>query len=224
MNDPAFDVTQAGNVLPFPSGLAGLTETETLAQRARNIAAQVAELRERNVALSNTIVGAYHRSIQLELEARAQDLTRSAPSSLLDVLSAEGFAWRDIAKMLHVSVPAVRRWRSGEMPTGQHRVAIARLVSFIKILSTDFGVEAVASWLEIPLVEGLATSGIDLYAADRLDLLCDLAAGRLRAEVAMDTAFQGWRGRVDHEWQVETAPDGLPMISPRQAPDGPGDV
>ncbi|MGH9103705.1 MAG: hypothetical protein ACRDYD_12095, partial [Acidimicrobiales bacterium] len=66
----------------------------------------------------------HHQVFQAQLNAKARDMAKRPAIEMLDELAGRGFAWRDIARLVGVSVPAVRRWRQGESPTGPHLLAI----------------------------------------------------------------------------------------------------
>src|SRR5665648_129678 len=82
-----------------------------------------------DVAETNRRAGEVHRqAVARQLDAKARGLARGGMGELLNQLADCGFAWRDIAALARVSVPAVRRWRQGETPTGEHLLEVARLV------------------------------------------------------------------------------------------------
>jgi hypothetical protein len=150
----------------------------------------------------------HHQAIDAQLNAKARDLAKRPVADLLDSIARRGFAWRDIARLVGVSVPAVRRWRQGEAATGHHLLAIARLLAFIEILRVDHLVSDVASWMEIPLVPEGPLTGIDLAVDGRFGDLLDLAAGHDSPEAVLDRWQPGWRARYVSEFEVFEAPDG----------------
>ncbi|BDR52201.1 hypothetical protein KIM372_01080 [Bombiscardovia nodaiensis] len=42
---------------------------------------------------------------------RVASISNQSMETLLEQISDLGFAWRDVARMLHVSVPAIQKWR-----------------------------------------------------------------------------------------------------------------
>lgn len=136
------------------------------------------------------------------LQGRRAECSLRTAVDLLSELSERGFAWSDIAQLLKVSVPALRKWRLGESdPTADHRRSIATLVAFIQILEEQCRVDDVASWLEIPLIDDFNIDAFELYVGDRLDLVYEVAAGRLDPKSALDQFRPDWRqvfaSRVD---------------------------
>lgn len=216
MADPGFERPTAGDLVQFPSQLLGISETQTMQQRASNLASQIAFLREENAALGNDIAHTHHRSFRAQLDMRIGELSQQNPQELLTYLAEQGFGWRDVARMVGVSIPALRRWRQGDRLTGAHRRAVAQLASFVQVLIEDQLVFDPASWLEVPIVDEAPISGADFYAEGRLDLIYDLVTGHASPEAAMDEAYPDWRGRFRTDWKVEIAEDGLPSISQRE--------
>lgn len=140
---------------------------------------------------------------------------RSAPE-LLNELSDDGFAWSDIARIVGVSVPALRKWRLGESdPTGMNRSAIARFVAFVRMLQRQCGVEHVASWLEMPLVSGFHITAMDLLLRQDFALIFEVAAHRMTSEVALDRFEPNWRRTTAPQVEVFVAEDGGVAIRPK---------
>jgi len=163
-------------------------------------------------------VGTGHRAAQLEaLELRAQDRARADVISLLGELSAErGLGWSDIARLVGVSVQAVRKWRRQQPVTGANRLAVARLAALLDTLSSETPIEDPAGWLEIPVVQGCWLRRLDLYRLGRADLLLDLAHLRILPERAMTELTPDWRERYRPEHEVYEAEDGNRSVRRRR--------
>lgn len=175
------------------------------------------KLRDRTSVL-DADVGADHRAAQRQtLELRAHDRAREDVVTLLDVLSAErGLGWSDIARLVGVSVQAVRKWRRGEAVTGENRLSIARLVALLDMLFAEIPVQDPAGWLEIPLIQGYKLRHLDLYRLGRTDLLFDLANLRIRPEDAMAELTPDWRARYALEHEVYESEDGQRSVRRRR--------
>jgi hypothetical protein len=184
----------------------------TIAERARDLAEQAGYLRNRTALVNDDAAVVHHDALHIQLEVRTSQLVKQNPARLLEQLSELGFAWRDIARMVGVSVPALRRWRVGELPNGDNRRAIAQLLAFAQIIRDDQLVFEPASWMEVPIVGDAPTTPIDLYASGQIDIIYDLAAEHCSPEVALDTAEPGWRDKYRSDWEVDTAEDGQPFI------------
>jgi transcriptional regulator with XRE-family HTH domain len=193
----------------------GLPGTQTIEELANHVAEQAGFQRNCAAVISQDSASIHHRSLRLQLDTRIARLATGNPASLLDELADMGFGWRDIARMVGVSVPALRRWRNGDMPTGENRRAIAQLVAFVQIIRDDHFVFDPASWMEVPIASGAPLTSIDLYADGRWDLVFDLATSNCTPEQALDNAKPDWRTRYHSDWEVGVAADGDPYIRPR---------
>jgi hypothetical protein len=172
-------------------------------------------LRDRTSILDSD-VGDDHRAAQLQtLELLARDRAREDVSALLHGLSARrGLGWSDIARLVGVSVQAIRKWRQSGPVTGENRLAVDRLAALLDLLE-QVPVSDPAGWLEIPLIPGYSLRHADLYQQGRADLLFDLAHLRISAEEAMAELSPDWRERFRNEHEVFDAGDGQLSIRRR---------
>jgi len=161
-----------------------------------------------------------------ELQRKWMDAQRAAAmadgSTLLGKLSDAGMAWRDVARLVGVSVAAVQKWRRGEGITGANRLKLAGIVAVLQCLHEEMINEPV-SWLEMPVHAGVALTSVDLMAAGRYDLVLELADGEhspAETTIAVLDEFDPhWRDtRVDETFEVFVADDGIPSIRPRAVP------
>lgn len=152
----------------------------------------------------------------LQVEGRADEAAKRSIPDLLNELAGLGFAWRDIARLVGVTVPAIRKWRQGEAATGNHRRAIAMLLAFADVLTSEHMVNEVASWMEIPL-RGSTLTGIDIYAAGKHDLLLQHAAGNLSGDDLLAMFDPNGTARTDERFEVSAAEDGEPIIRLRSS-------
>lgn len=162
-------------------------------------------------------VGTDHRTAQVHtLEMLARERAREDVITLLDEISAErGLGWSDIARLVGVSVQAVRKWRRQEPVAGENRLAVARLAALLDML-TEIPVHDPAGWLEIPVAAGCSLRHLDLYRLGRADLLFDLAHLRISPEQAMSELAPDWRERYGVEHEVYEAEDGHRSIRRRR--------
>jgi hypothetical protein len=178
-----------------------VADTGHLRSRARLLGEDVAETSRR--------VGEIHqRAVGAQLETKAQTIAKRSVGEMLAELAESGFAWRDIAALAGVSVPAVRRWRQGEASTGPNRLAIARIVALVETLRDDHLVSDVASWMEVPIVPEAPVTPIDLAAAGRLQDVVDIAGSHSTGEAVLDRWQPDWRARYRSDYEVFLAPDG----------------
>lgn len=150
----------------------------------------------------------HHRAVETQLETKTRQFAKRSPAEMLDDLAGQGFAWRDIAALAGVSVPAVRRWRLGESPTAKRRLVIARLLALVDILREDHLVFDVASWMEMPLAVDAPVTAMDLAVAGRYEDVVDLAAQHATGEHVLDRWQPDWRERYRSDFEVFEAPDG----------------
>lgn len=181
-------------------------------QEAHDIAEESGHFRSVTDVVSDDWADVHHRAFSVQLETRTVKLSRQPPRELLNELSVLGFGWGDLARMFGVTVPALRRWRQGESPTGSHRRDIAQLVAFIQILQEDHLVADIAKWMEIPIVSGAPITAIDLYSNHRLNLLLDFASDHLDPESVMTSFEPDWREHYRSDFEIIIAEDGIPSI------------
>ena len=215
---------------PFTSGDATATVTEILPEPAptRTIADLVDDAGWLNSRTSLHVQDArqlHTETTQLHTDAleeltrtRAESLLSQPLTELLSQLADVGFAWRDLARVIGVSVPALRKWRHGEPATGENRLRVARLVALCDLLEEKAAITDVPSWLEVPLVEDVPITGIDLLAANRSDLILRRALhlGGDPAEI-VDEVDPDWRTLYGRDFEVFEADDGLLGIRPRES-------
>jgi hypothetical protein len=178
-----------------------VAEAGHLRSRARLLGEDVAET-DREVS------ELYRQALMEQLDAKARVIAKRSVGEMLSELADAGFAWRDIAALAGVSVPAVRRWRQGEAATGANRLAVARIAALVGTLRDDHLVSDVASWMEVPLVPDAPVTAIDLAVAGRLQEVVEIAAGHSTGEDVLDRSQPGWRERYRSDFEVFEAPDG----------------
>lgn len=153
-------------------------------------------------------LGTMHRvSFDIEWRSKTADTGKKSVRTLLDELSGLGFSWRDIARMVHVSVPAIRKWRQGGAASGDNRRNLAALLAACNLITDHFMVDEIASWFEMPLTWAPVTP-IDLYATGRADLVFDFASAQSDPERLMDEFDPDWREHYRSDFDVVEASDG----------------
>jgi len=179
------------------------------------IEAEWRELRHQNLREARSLRHG-HRGLYDSRLGRIRELNRKrAVTDLLNELSERwGVAWSDIAQMLDVSVPALRKWRkstSGTTPENHHR--LAGLAAFFELLAGEFANPP--SWVSMPLVPGYNATVRDVYSERSASTLLDHAAGNINAESALNEIDPNWRQRYRSEYEVFIAGDGQPSLRPR---------
>lgn len=183
------------------------------------LAHEVGALRSDVGILSEDVARVHGDSLRLQLDHRADTVARRSPVRLLDELAHWGFSWTSVARVLDVSIPAVRKWRQGNPLSGENRRNLARLVAFVDVLHEDYLISDGASWLDMQLAESSFT-GIDFLAAGHAHELMQYAAGHISSRDLLDGAIPTWRETLDDRFEVYEAPDGERAIRMRTEGEG----
>nr|MBM4732588.1 transcriptional regulator [Prescottella equi] len=195
-----------------------LAEIPATGRRTAMIADHADVLYRETGDLHGTVRDTRRRANLADLESRRTQIALGSLTEMLEELSDKGFAWRDIARVLDVSVPAVTKWRRGSGATGENRLRVAKLLALIEMLESRFVTE-VASWLEMRVSEGVAVTPLDMLAAGRYDLVLDLAAEHSNGEGSEHTLTEyapDWRDRfIDNAFETFLGHDGVVSIRPK---------
>ena len=158
-----------------------------------------------------------HKDVLIkEWTATTTTLVRLDMPSLLSRLADYGFAWRDIARMIGVSVPAVQKWRRGGSVSGQSRTAAAAAGAACEVITRHYLVQDIASWFEAPIVVGYPITPLDLYSAGLVHLVFELASGNADAEAVLTVFDADWRLTYRSEFEVFEV-DGDQALRPRES-------
>ena len=164
----------------------------------------------------NDQVGDLHKkSMFLEWQVITAERGKAAPAQMLIEIGEYGFAWRDVARLVGVSIAAVQKWRKGDGVSGDNRRKIASLLAACDLITNHYGVSEIASWLEMPVLENVPVSPLDLYAAGQHKLLFDFASGHLDPEQTLTEFDPTWRVRYHSDYEVFRAADGELSIRPK---------
>jgi hypothetical protein len=165
---------------------------------------------------TDVVVADHQAALDTAVEERSRRCLARGSKALLNELFERGFAWSGIARLLKVSVPALRKWRLGESePTFENRRSIAKLVAFSELLEKEGSVENVASWLEMPFVEGYNVDGFDLFLSGHTDLVYQVAARRMGPREALDQFAPDWRHTMAAGLEAFVAGDGSVAVRPK---------
>lgn len=182
------------------------------------LARRAGVLRE-DVASLQGDAGEVHRTtLTLDLSNRAARKGHQSPSVLLeDMFLNKGFSWTSLAKMMRVSIPAIRKWRKGDSISGENRRRLSILAAFIDVLEEHYKVSDPASWMEMPLMEDPPVTAVEIYANGNFQVLLEYAGGHFDAAAVLDESMPGWReSHVPSEFEVFTGPDGEPAFARKQ--------
>jgi hypothetical protein len=156
------------------------------------------------------IQGAVEATDPIEEFERRQSLAlrEGVADSLSDLAMTWGMSWVDIARILGVSVPALRKWRLGEAkPKRDNRKRIAHIVGLLSAMKA-VGVVEPAGRLSVGVVDDSYLTLRDLVASASVTDVLDYVAGRLAGEELLDKNVDGWRERYRAKIDTYVAADG----------------
>lgn len=157
--------------------------------------------------LSEKVEQVHDMSLLIQLEARTDEQAKRRPTDLLNELSDLGFAWTSVARLVGVSIPAIRKWRQGGSVSGTNRRKLARLLALVGLLKSDHLISDVVSWLDMPL-SGSGYTAIDVLVAGHEANLMLYAAGHISSMQLLDRALPDWREMLDERFEIFRAGDG----------------
>jgi hypothetical protein len=157
-----------------------------------------------------------HRNRRNWLAHRRRELlrTRTVQELLHELSNERGMTWVDMSRMLHVSVPALRKWRKAGGVSTENQDRLAGLVAFLQVLY-EVGVRDPAQWITQPLVDGYTVTVLDLYSPEISPEFIELGAGDATVVMLLDRVAPEWRDAHKSEFKVVIAEDGMPSLRPR---------
>jgi len=200
--------TAAVDLAPPPDWRATQTTATLLTEEFRSIRDQVRQL-------DHDVAATHQDAHETEWRMRSARLAKANAVDQLNGLATEGFAWRDLARLIGVSVPSIQKWRKGEGLSGDNRKRLADLAAACELLLTHYYVEDVAGWFETPLISGVPITPIDLWAAGRVDLVFE-AASHDDPETLVGKHDPDWRSTYSSPFTVVLAEDGQRSIQLRE--------
>jgi hypothetical protein len=188
------------DVVDEGEGTAANSVAKTLIPTAtRTVAALVTAdadyLRHRARSLHLNVDETHQKAYESEWSVLTQQRGAQSPANVLNELGDLGFAWRDIARMVGVTVPAVQKWRRGERITGPNRFKVASLLAACDFLMRYISDDDMASWFEMPLTEAAPITPIDIWASGMQRLLFDYATYHATVDETLTKFDPEWRER-----------------------------
>lgn len=195
--------------VPAPTSAGNVAEPEMPAPTAGDLIPRVSGLRIRTHSLNTDVTGIGIDVYLLSLAERTAKQERQSVKAMLDALAAAGLSWTLMSRVLHVSVPAIRKWRLGEPASPANRHAIAELAALLEMLDEQFMIADPAMWIEIPLA-GTTRTIADVVAAGRIDLVFGYIAGWTPSpQQLLDRFAPEWREEAaNRRHETYLAPDG----------------
>ncbi len=172
--------------------------------------------RQWNRAEAAQLLRGHRQAFTDSLAAHTNQIIKLSIQDVLGELSTQwGVAWVDVARMVGVSVPALRKWRVVGRVSGENQRRVSELLAFIRVLK-EAGVQEPGSWISIPMVDGYTATPRHLYGASSASVLVDVASNSIRPEDALDELVPGWKEDYSTDFVVRPGPDGLPAIVHRE--------
>lgn len=196
-----------------PSVATSISSAEELIPALTSLTDDVGALRTVTRFTHEDVTDLHGRTLMAEWGIRGAARGKAAPADLLEEIADMGFAWRDVARMVGVSVPAIQKWRRGSGVTGPNRAKIASLLAAADMITSRCGVKEIASWFEMPL-PGSPVTPIDLYAEDQARLLFDYANGADPEEI-LNEYNPSWRKQYHSDFEIFENGDGELAIRPK---------
>lgn len=191
-------------------------EQEDQTRTARNLAEDAGYLRSRARLVQDEVSVVHNDALDAVLEEATWRQLKREALDLLNELAEKGYAWRDIARVVGVSVPALRKWRLGiTEPSRQHRYKLAQVVALHEELTGSALVDNPPAWLEMSLDAQVPVTGLSLCADGRFDLVLTMAHDHQTPEEVLDEYIPDWRERYRTGWEVFEASDGQPAVRAR---------
>jgi len=210
--------TLRASTAPTASSLVKLSEpTATASNQLSEFTEMAGSLRSQAQHVFGDVTE-IHKDLQFkQWQQRTNERGKQAPSALLQELSDLGFSWRDIARMVGVSVPAIQKWRRAGGVSGENRRYLAGLLALCDQITENHMIQEVASWFEMPLTSNAPLTPIDLFVDDRADLILEHARGHGDAEDVLTAYDPEWRERYRSSFEVYLDTDGAMSIRPTEA-------
>lgn len=186
-----------------------------LVDRTAALNEQVGWLRSQADLVHSDAADLHHETQSYDLQARAASKARRGVPALLAELSDRGMAWADIARLVGVSVSAVRKWRADGPASPESRWQLAELAAFLDLLA-DYPIDDPAQWMEmnLPLPAGFRVTPMELYRDGAHTALLDFATERLGAAELLDKVRPQWRS-LESDFEVYDAEDGAKALRVR---------
>jgi hypothetical protein len=200
----------------FHSSTSGNVRHESDRTGGGDILNRASALRDRADSLKTEVDGTHHEVREQRLDELTSMIGRQDPHAVLTELSQDlGLSWSTLSRLVGVSPTAIRKWRRGEPINADNRRALSRVRAFLELLTRNASpLEDVASWLEMKVSDDATITAVDLFVADRMDLVLDLASARVSPHEALDSFDPEWRARYasDGRFEVVRVGDGMPAI------------
>jgi transcriptional regulator with XRE-family HTH domain len=205
-----FERRDAGTADANVRALPTISETETTVD-TRELGWRRSEAR-----LWLNIAGEAHQESHFKQWTRLSSARgRLGTVQLLDEIADLGFARRDVARLLGVTVQAIQKWRRGASATADNKAKLAGLLAACDLIAENYEIQEIASWFEMPIMPGVPISPIDLWVSQRPDLVFEYASGHTDADDTLTSWDLSWREKYGSDFEVFRAADGHLSLRPK---------
>ncbi|MFD8075829.1 hypothetical protein ACFV3E_24630 [Streptomyces sp. NPDC059718] len=187
----------------------------TVAYQLGELTNATGSLRSSGKEVAKSTTELHQQALFIDWQHRTNERGKLAPKALLEEIAGLGFAWRDVARLIGVSVPAVQKWRRAGGVTGGNRRGLASLLAMCDLITEKYLIQEVASWFEMPIYTDVPVTPIDLWAAGRRDLVLEHANGHSDTEQILNDYDPDWRERFRSDFEVYLDSDGEMSIRPK---------
>ncbi|MFC7816896.1 hypothetical protein ACFUTR_19880 [Streptomyces sp. NPDC057367] len=191
--------------------------TATVASQLNELAEETGSLRSTSSFMVESTRELHQKVLFQSWQHRTTERGKLAPKALLEKIADLGFAWRDVARMIGVSVPAIQKWRRAGGVTGDNRRRLASLLALCDEITQRYHIQEVASWFEMPISAMAPVTPIDLYAEGHSLQVLEHASGHSDSEQILNAYDPDWRDRFRSDFEVYLDTDGEMSIRPKGA-------
>jgi hypothetical protein len=202
---------------PSSSLIDPIEPTATVASQLDELAEEAGSLRSSSRYMAESTSELHQRVLFQSWQHRTNDRAKLAPKVLLEEIADLGFAWRDVARMIGVSIPAVQKWRRAGGVTGENRRRLASLLALCDEITARYHIQEVASWFEMPLAASVPVTPIDLYSDGQPRLVLEHASGHSDEEAILTAYDPDWREHYRSDFEVYLESDGAMSIRSKKA-------
>ena len=157
-----------------------------------------------------------HQSKYLdEWQQRVKEYSERSHQDILHSLWRSGLSWREIARLMKVSIAAIQKWRTGESPSSANFARLRDFAAVYDMVAAHKPNADIANWLDVPILTDVPIRPIDLWTdhADH-EVFFEYALGSLKSEEALDAFDPDWRRRYREDgFATVVGEDGRLMIT-----------
>lgn len=152
-------------------------------------------VRVRASSTHNDAVDEHQSKYLLEWQQRVKSHSELSHEEMLSSLWESGLSWRDIARLLKVSVAAVQKWRGGEKMSPKNFARLRDFVAAYDMVAAHKPGVDIASWIDVPILTNVPVTPRDLWIKGDPNIFFEYALGDMKSEAALGAFDPDWRQR-----------------------------